>query len=168
MVPKITGCLSPTEDVKNAKSRCSTLEMHLRTYLRRCINVLTRENEDIFYRLHSLTLDELDLSYEWKLTSNNSGSLRTVRQYDIIGRWNNLKESYEAYALGINEHQKQQHCSAPLHTNIVNRLEHFQSLVDYLLYHVGIVIVNICSARQMPIPPNIKDEIDKLEDGQEQ
>ena len=173
MVTTITGCLSLEEDFKDRtaqeiKKRCSTFEIHLRTRIRRCINVLTRENEEDFYLRYSPSLDELDLSYEWKLSRNNSGCLAMVRPFVLIGVWDDLSEIFDAYNLGIAQLQKklaaEQHLGVN-HTKEVKKYEHFKSMVDYLLYHAGMAIAEICLARQITLPTKIKEKLDNAEKG---
>ena len=95
MVTLIPGYLFDFEDLKHdtlrrVRSRCSTLEIHLRTKIGRRINALTRENEDIFYGLFSPVLDELELSYEWKASKDNSGCMATIRPFMVISVWKEL------------------------------------------------------------------------------
>ena len=106
MVTLIPGYLFDFEDLnhdtlRRVRSRCSTLEMHLKTKIERCINALTRENEDTFYGLFSPVLDELELSYEWKASKDNSGCMATIRPFMVISVWKELQEIFKAYKLGI-------------------------------------------------------------------
>ena len=151
------------EDIKFMKSRCTTLEIKLRTRIGRCIRILTPERRVEFYGRNRDLIRSLDNTSIFQGFNWNPRDIQRNKLFCLSSDWKRSKDAYETYKLSVNSREVMLSIELVpdnlyMYSKEITRSKYYESFMNCLLLSVGLFISEIFEDHKIVVPAYIQDD----------